>query len=244
MPYDGFSLICSTSTRLILLPRPVARIDDLSIRERGFLLVGGITVLYFIWNAMLMQPLDLKRRQAQADLLNRGAELQELNTRMLEMQTQARDDPNIALKKELDALRQQLEEVESELGATTAHLIEPGQMAVVLQQVLQQTSGLELKSLSSLGSSPLVAAKAAGKPAAGKKAVSAGSAEVAPVFKHGLRIEFAGDFFETLQYLRDLESLDWKFFWDSIEFKVGDYPRANSAVTVYAISLADKWIGN
>lgn len=223
------------------------RIDNLSLRERGFGLGAGIALLCFLWNALLMQPLEAKGMHVQAALQLRSAEILELNTVAQELENRNRVDPNAEMKLRLTSLRDQLAAVEANLGATTAHLVEPAQMAKVLEAVLRKTGGLELKAISGLGVSPLIpagagphAATAAG-PA--KPAAAVAADEMPVVFKHGLRIEFAGDFFGTLEYLRNLEALNWKFFWDSIDFQVAGYPEAASAVTVYTLSLNDNWIG-
>ena len=61
--------------------------------------------------------------------------------------------------------------------------------------------------------------------------------------KHGVRLKLQGSFFSVLDFLRKLEQLEWKFFWDAVEFRVVDYPDATVEITVYTISMEPTWIG-
>ncbi|MDX1518892.1 MAG: hypothetical protein R3318_02135, partial [Gammaproteobacteria bacterium] len=92
------------------------------------------------------------------------------------------------------------------------------------------------------GKTPLIEpAKADDKDAADKTETPEVQMETA--YKHGMKIVFEGDFLSTVDYIRKLENLDWRFFWDSIEFRVEDYPRSLSSITLYTLSLDQNWIG-
>ena len=67
--------------------------------------------------------------------------------------------------------------------------------------------------------------------------------ELENAYKHGLRIEFEGDYMTTLDYIRGLESLELRFLWDSLEFQVEEYPRSRVSITVFTLSLDQDWIG-
>jgi len=43
--------------------------------------------------------------------------------------------------------------------------------------------------------------------------------------------------------MRELESLEWRFFWDNLEYEVIEYPRGLITFTLYTISLDKDWIG-
>ena len=62
-------------------------------------------------------------------------------------------------------------------------------------------------------------------------------------YRHGLRIEFIGDYLTTLDYLKSLEKLEWGFFWDNFELEVKEYPDAKAAIEIFTLSLRQQWIG-
>ena len=225
----------------------VARIDGLTLRERGFVMAGMLAVTYFLWVGLVAQPMEKKQRELNANQERVTAEITGLNAQAQAMLQQSKDDPNTIHRAELESLKTELKALNSDLAGTTDHLVPPGQMAKVLEAVLQGTNGLQLQQVTSLGSSPLVPESTT--PEAKAKAADSDTEEQeteAParkVYKHGIKLVLQGSFFSVLDFLRKLEQLDWKFFWDGVEFRVVDYPDATVEITVFTISLEPTWIG-
>lgn len=217
-----------------------AKIDALSLRERAILLAGALAVIYFAWDLLLIRPLDDARQRIQSQMLTNDAEFVSLGEE-LDSLDPARGDARIRTKQQqLDELRKRATGLEGELAGTVTHLVPPAEMAKLLELVLQRTQGLELRKVTGLGSST-VEFGPGGMVAGGKPS---GAIAGASLFRHGLSIEFAGDFNSTLSYLQQLEGLQWKFFWDSIEFKVAQYPSSVTTVSLFTLSLHDRWIGD
>ena len=63
------------------------------------------------------------------------------------------------------------------------------------------------------------------------------------VFEHGLVLEFQGDFFNTLKYLRFLEEISGSFFWDSVNFKQVSWPQAVVTLEIHTLSANSGFIG-
>jgi MSHA biogenesis protein MshJ len=221
-----------------------ARIDALTLRERGFVIAGLLAVTYFLWIGMIMQPMERQQRELNSSQERIAAEIAGLNAQAQAMLQQSKDDPNAIHRSELESLKKELEQLSGELSGTTDHLVPPGQMAKVLEAVLQETGGLQLQQVSSLGSSPLVPESKTAGAAAADAETDAAAEPVRKVFKHGMKMQLQGSFFGVLEFLRKLEQLDWKFFWDALEFRVVDYPDATVEITVFTISLEPTWIGS
>jgi MSHA biogenesis protein MshJ len=220
----------------------VEKIDALTIRERAMVLLAIIAVLIFVWDRFLMMPLDAQRKSMNAQLEIKRAEVSTLGIQIRQAITAQAIDPNAANRDRLAQLRIELAEIESRVRETTVDMIEPTRMPDVLRSVINQINNLTLSSLKGLGASPLVAAPAV-KPAtenAGKTDVD--SQYRAAAFKHGMQIRLQGDYLTTLEYLRRMEKMEWRVFWDSIEFQVGEYPDAESVLTIYTLSLTRDWI--
>lgn len=222
-----------------------ARIDALSLRERGFVMAGVLAVTYFLWSSAIMQPMERRQRELSSDQLRVAAELTALNAQAQAMLKQAKEDPNKIHRAELEALKAELAGLNKDLEGTTDHLVPPGQMAKVLEAVLLGSSGLQLLQVASLGSSPLVPESKPAAPKAKDAAQEDPDIDVPArkVYKHGVKLVMQGSFFSVLEYLRKLEQLDWNFFWDAVEFRVVDYPDATVEITVFTISLDATWIG-
>jgi len=62
------------------------------------------------------------------------------------------------------------------------------------------------------------------------------------IFRHGIEIEFYGDFKSTVSYLEAVEALPWRFYWEEVSYTVEEYPRALVKVIIYTLSLDRGWI--
>ena len=133
-------------------------------------------------------------------------------------------------------------------------------MASVLESILQQHGQLKLVSVKSLPAQPLIRPDAE-QPEPEKLAVgdsviatvetvdSLAQAKPEPensnveVYRHGLQMEFEGNYLAALNYLKALEALQWEFYWDAVQLEVTKYPRSKIIITVHTLSLRDSWIG-
>lgn len=218
------------------------RIDALSIRERGIILAGIIFIMFTVWDKLLMQPQLIEERKVLADLQLKQAEQTVMNIRFQEQARKGQIDPDTENRARLETLRKQLAEIESDVRESTNHLVSPNNMAVILQTILNKSRGLQLTEIKGLGVSPLIATAAV--PAGQEGTVSPPAVDgLQNAYKHGLVLRFEGDYMSTLQYLRELEGLEWGFFWENLEYEVIEYPRGRVSITLYTLSLEKDWIG-
>ncbi len=207
-----------------------------------------IVVMYFIFNILVFSPLQDNEARIRSSLLQKNAEISAINIQIQQIIEDSSQNQEEQQKQEIQRLRGELAALDLELQNATANLVSPQQMARLLQVLLVQTDGLNLKKVRSLGSSPLLTSLQEEKTSTGREQETevvqdANVASISAAFRHGLEIEFDGTFFTTLEYLKKLENLEWKFFWDSIEFKVNEYPDSTSTLSIYTISLDKNWIG-
>ena len=222
------------------------KIDALSLRERGAIFFCTIFVLYFICNMFLMQPLELRERRMKSQLQQKQAQQLALNLQIQNLVADNSKDPDRANRDKLKTLRVQLKNIESQVRDSSRQLIAPENMAAMLEKVLRKVKGLELVDVRGLGAKPIINSKQALAEGKNKKPVSTESVDLGGLdnaYKHGLRIEFRGDYLSTLQYVRALENLQWNFLWESLEFEVTRYPKSTAAITVFTLSLDKNWIG-
>jgi len=69
-----------------------------------------------------------------------------------------------------------------------------------------------------------------------------GEDEMPQIYKHGILIELSGSYTATLQYLRMLENLQWKFYWEAMRFEIEDYPTAKISIVINTLSLNKDWV--
>lgn len=210
------------------------RIDALSLRERGILFLVVVLVLYLLWNAMLMAPLEARQKTLLSQITNLRNETTSLDQQAVAIIERHNQDPNAAERNQLAQLQRASAALEQQLKEAISGLIEPQQMAKVLEEVLVRQKGLTFVRIENLGAEPLLS-----KP---QDEAQAAPAE-AGIYKHSMRLEMQGNFANTLAYLRTLEALPWHFRWDAVELTMLDYPTARVVVTVHTLSLQQGWLG-
>lgn len=228
----------------------MAKIDDLSVRERAAVFLAILAVAFFIWNSYLMASLDSREKSLKAQLQQKQSEQTALNAELQILISSRQEDPNKQNREKLASLRTQLDKVRTEVTKSTKHLISPNKMAAVLENVLNKTRGLELVEVKGLGASPLVSGdkqddkiSSGDEPAVETTGDTEEDSGFANAYKHGLRVVFNGSFMSTLDYIKELEALENEFIWDNLTFEITEYPDGQVSITVFTLSLDRNWIG-
>lgn len=219
------------------------KIDNLSLRERIILLVGGFILILILWFNFFYEPLNAEKEALRTRIDQKRSETETLTLQLQVLQERKQPDPNEKNRQQREQLLADIGQSRNEIISATTNLVAPDRMPELLKTVLTKIKGLQLVKLNGLGKTPLL--ETAENKEDGEKADAAADTdyEFDTAYKHGMKIVFEGDFFSTLEYIKKLESLEWRFFWDSVEFKVEDYPRTLSSVTLYTLSLDQNWIG-
>ena len=216
------------------------RYEQLSVRERLLVLAALLAVILVIWDGVLMGPSERERKQRGAQVQGLAAEVSGLEQSIEAISAQGVIDPNEATRKDIEKLRKEIPELDAQLAGATSGLIDPREMTRVLEQLLARTSRLQLRALRTLPPAAVVAPASTPAADAAAAPVQAGAAQI---YKHGLELELTGTYLDILRFLQALESLQWRFFWDRIEFSVEEHPRARVKLTLYTLSLQEGWIG-
>ena len=117
-------------------------------------------------------------------------------------------------------------------------------MPVLLEDLIRHHRGLKLKRILSLPVETIVVgAPANDSEVAADTLEDDRKAELPRVYKHPLRLEFEGDYFEVQAYLAELESSDWDFGWRRLEYVVTDHPVAEVTLEIETLSQQKSWIG-
>lgn len=206
------------------------RIDALSLRERAMLMIGAFMVLFLFWDAFLMSEIEARRKVVTAQIEAAQGRIEQLNEAIATASRQAARDPNVALEEALLETRQRIEQLDARLAEQSSQIVPPREMAKVLEEILERQGRLRLLSAESLAPTPLFE-NAASETLPGS------------VYRHGLAFEVEGRYLDVLDYLQELESLDWQFFWEAVELESEDYPANRVRIRIYTLNLEEGWLG-
>ncbi len=200
------------------------RFDALSQREKLMTTGAALLIIWACWDNLLYQPLQNKKQNLASTVSSMENNL--LTQQQLAAQLKQSSGPNPAQQK-LAQLQQSVHSLKQQLDAGEKKFVPPQMMADALRDMLQQHGNLKLIKLETLPTTPF------------------GSEEQQPVwvYRHSLVMTVQGDFFSTLNYLKSLESLTWRVHWDSIDYKVANYPIAETRIQVYTLSFEKDWLG-
>ncbi|HUR40515.1 MAG TPA: type II secretion system protein GspM [Verrucomicrobiae bacterium] len=222
------------------------RFDRLSLRERGVVLIMLVLLLVLTWDSALMGPLERKRKTALQQVQALRAEVSGLEQSVETIVAQMAANPQSRSKNSADTLLKEIAGLDAQLAGATSGLIAPREMGQVLEQLLARTSSMRLQGLKTLPPEPVVAPSAEIGLAPGAPPAANGPASQAPatkIFKHGVELQLSGSYLEALQFLKAVEKLPWRFFWDQVEFTVEEHPQGRMKLTLYTLSLQEGWIG-
>jgi MSHA biogenesis protein MshJ len=205
-----------------------ARIDDLSIRERGWLFITLAVLLGAAWQWLLMDPVERQQKDLVEKITAAQKQVTDLNDATQALVSARTADPDAENRRALEELRAALAGFDTQIKGTVSGLVEPRQMAQMLEEVLARNPGLVLKKARSLPAKPLVAAE---------------EGSTSTVYQHGLRLELEGSYLDALAYLRALQKMPRSIYWDEVRVSMDKYPKAEITITVHTLSLSEGWIG-
>ena len=208
------------------------RIDALSIRERGLVLLAIVAVLFMVWDTFMMQPIYQQQDRIKGEIATKQESINRLASALQQAIQRQDSNPNSKLQQEMKELQQRIAALDTRLSAETANIISPRRMATVLQEVLRRQQSLKLVEMRSLAPESVLAAED-----------EADFSLQGNVYRHGLVMEMEGSYLELLAYLKEIESLPYSFVWDTLEIEQEEYPRNRIVIRVFTLSLSEGLIG-
>jgi MSHA biogenesis protein MshJ len=211
----------------------VAKVDDMSLRERVLIFFAAAFLLVSLIQALFLDPLMQRQKNLSAQVVQQQEKMKEIQAQLESMVQAKQADASSPQRERIRQLRQQIAEGAAYLQERRDKLVPPEKMAQLLQQVLGKNDRLQLVALNTLPVSLLIE--------------QSGDAAVAPVgeqllYKHGVEITVRGSYADLLQYLNALEHLPTQMFWGVAKLDVVEYPTAELKLTLYTLSLDKIWL--
>ena len=209
------------------------KFDALNERERISIMLLSIVAIIIVFVELMISPMNKQYDILDKQIVSLQSQTKQLQSQILTLKTKTSRDPDFQEKQKIKLLNEQISNLDVHLKERMHGLIEPKQMAKVLEVVLTQNTDLKLQRVQSLGAEPLSPVKAK----EGEEAQELG------IYRHGMQIEFKGSYLSTLNYLKALDELPWDFYWDVLELNVDKYPTSSIIITVHTLSFHEGWIG-
>jgi MSHA biogenesis protein MshJ len=227
-----------------------ARVDALSQRERILSFAAAACSLAFIANLGVIGPLLRKQEQLHSQVVQQQNNIAGINAEILQKLQAAEADPDAPARARLAATREESARLSESLRAMQQGLVPPERVAPLLETILRANGRLKMVSVRTLPVEPLSgigasrdagdgnAAGAAANPVANPRA--SGKREL--LFRHGVELTVRGSYLDMVDYMTALEALPTQLFWGKAQLEVEEYPSVRLTLTLYTLSLDEKWM--
>lgn len=215
------------------------QIDNRILRERVLIFLTLLALVFLLWDFLVQATFDRERKSLQAEAEKLTTEQKALETQLSTLTMSLASDPAIAKTKEVDLLNSNISAVESRLSGLSQGLISAEQLPQVLEDVLQRTASVKLLQVRTLAATELQLATVKSDLAGNAKPDVLG----AGVYKHGVLIRVAGNYSQLIQLMTEIEALQWKFYWESLDYTVKEYPNAEIEIRVFTLSSEEGLLG-
>jgi len=206
-------------------------------REQVLVAAAGVAILLMLCDQLLWTPLARASAQQRNLIDSTQQQLDELKAARIAVDSKLAEDPDAELRRELDAVNERLAKKNAQLTALTVDLIPPAAMADALRAVLSERGRLQLIALRNEDAVPAFA------PAGAATREPDAATERVAIYRHALTLEFKGRYFDVVEYLQALEKMQWRFYWEALDYRVEQYPEAIITLRVYTLSNRESWIG-
>jgi len=224
-----------------------ARIDALSQRERVMVFAAVLAALACAAQFIVLGPLQRKQDALRSQLAQQQTAIAGTNAEIVQKLEQAQLDPDAPLRARLQAVRGETERLSSDLRAMQRGLVPPERIAPLLESILRANGRLKLVAVRTLPVDPLSSIVEARERAGGAAAVPAAATPAAIkgpelLFRHGVELTARGSYLDMVDYMAALEALPTQLFWGRAQLEVEEYPTVRLTLTLYTLSLDEKWM--
>lgn len=216
---------------------------QLTSREQFLLLLTGLVAIFFIISYIFIDEKSAKVVTFDKQSRTMTSGNQALNLSITEYQKALKQDPNKDTVKQISQLETKLAKIDKQLVDLTTELISPIQMREALLKLLKLEPGVSLLSFELIGAKPLLDLEGAQQKSTAGQVAPTSEQLGLNLYKHGIKIKLTGKYFQLRNYLRQLEQLSWKFYWQDFQFEVKEYPRSEVEITIYSLGLNKEFIG-
>lgn len=213
------------------------KFNQLLVRERLLVAFSIFAAVYMVFELAILGPAHRKQTSLGADIETQKKQLESLRAEGVVLTKVLTSDPATSLKKELEGLNVQLESMDKEIAELSAGLVSANQLAAMLQEVLQLTTGLQLEGL--VTEVPRLMPLPSDGALVQEKSKDRNKPEVAKlqIYNQYVSLRLKGSYFEILNYLKRLEATRWRFYWDALRYRVIEHPSAVVEIRVYSLSI-------
>lgn len=221
----------------------MARVDALTLRERGLLFAAVAAVIVFIGHTAVLGPIYSEHAALRTQIGQQQNNLMGLDGEITAKVLAYQVDPDAPAREKLEAIKQETAALGDSLLAMEHGLVPPERMAPLVDTILRANARLKLVSMRTLPVESMTALGAEPQAAAAPAPTAAGAAPATELlYRHGVEVTVRGNYLDMVDYMSALEAMPTRLFWGRAQLDVEEYPASRLTLTLYTLSLDRKWM--
>jgi MSHA biogenesis protein MshJ len=217
--------------------------EKVSARERKIILVTVLSLLSLIVYVLAIEPLVIEYK-ALAVESNNLHDKNRLIEKQLKLTLEKKyQDPNVQLGKEVERLENKSLALDEDIGRLTKALVAPKQMVQLLENVLKSDKKMKLISFVNLPKEDVELVSDMSPSKINTETKLNSSTREGLIYKHAFEIEMKSTYDSMVGYLKRIDKLPWKIFWQDLRYEAGTYPYGLLKIKIYTLSTSKEVLG-
>lgn len=205
--------------------------NGLELRERALVGFTAMVVLTVSFYSSIIEPALIRYTEEKKVLDTTITEVSATLSAIEAMEKFSITDPNEALRRELQELKEEIRRLDEEYELSQRDLVQPEEMSEILAYVLGTHAGLDVISVKTVASERI-------------EGQSIENLNLPKLYLHRIELKLVGTFFQAKKYVMDLEGLEKKIYLGSVRYLVMDYPQGKFELTMDLISTSKAMFGD
>lgn len=200
------------------------KVASMTLRERVMICLVGVFLFAFPGFFTFIEANTKAINDLNNTITNQKTELQSLSSELEIWQSKLTGDPNEIMRNNIADMEKELRLTDASLSKETVNLIDAGQMPEILTDILSVGGTISVQKVESLPPKTLL-----------KK-------NNVYLYQHGIKVTLRGRFLDVLAHLKNLEKMEHNFYWNSMDYKIDEYPYAIVELELYTLSINKDFI--
>ncbi|MEV4781001.1 hypothetical protein [Burkholderia sp. LMU1-1-1.1] len=233
------------------------KLDAMTLRERAMVFVAVTAAILFMIYTMAVEPMLAKQKLLLAQIKQQQNQIAGIDMEITAKAQGFNLDPDAQERARLQTARAEIDRISAGLLAVQKGLVAPEKIAPLLENLLSGHGKLRLMAMKTLpvtgmneslaASAPPVAGGAAqiSAPVQPNQPAQPAAAAAKPrelLYRHGVEIVLQGSYLDMISYMAALEALPVQLFWGKASLDAQQYPNSRLTLTLYTLSLDQKWM--
>lgn len=199
--------------------------NKMTLRERLILFAAVLLCSAFISYFWILDPALLQQLKTEKSVQKSIQQENVLKNEVALISKRLQEDPVEEINKKIAFTKATLAQLDKQLNHKLVKFIHAQKMPIALTKVLGKTPGVKITGLKSL---PVKVFNTSLE--------TTGNVTESLFYQHTLQITLQGSYNAIYQYLLNVETLQDKFYWYSLDYQVSDYPIAEVIIQIYTLS--------